>query len=289
MQHFIIFNSNVFFFTLNCINEPKCFILLSESPSTTPKKLKNSINYRALIGIAALVISFHMVVSYGILQENSEILVSIFSFLNPLLVTIVGFSTYFRYRGSLIFGKSHLFLSFAFLSLFLAELTYMIYEQFLGLDPYPSIADVFFFALYPLLILYLVKNIRYFSPNLDAKSKSFIILMPIVLLAGYSTLSTTVGGLSIFEFDFLYGSSFIYVAALALSFSIVGTIKVKQGLIGPVWLLIMIGIVLNNIGDVWYYNLELFEAYDLFHPVNLFWYSGYWIILYALLKQKKTI
>jgi len=42
-------------------------------------------------------------------------------------------------------------------------------------------------------------------------------------------------------------------------------------------------------GDTWYYNLELFEAYNLVHPVNMFWYAGYWLVIYALIKLKKII
>lgn len=30
--------------------------------------------------------------------------------------------------------------------------------------------------------------------------------------------------------------------------------------------------------DIWYYNLELFEGYDLLHPVNMFWYSRYTLL-----------
>jgi len=140
-----------------------------------------------------------------------------------------------------------------------------------------------------LILKYLFINIKFFSPNLGKKSKMWIILMPLVVLVGYAILSTTEGEISIFEFDFYYGIVFVYFATLTLAVAVVGTHIFRQGAIGKAWLILVIGILLNNLGDIWYYNLELFEGYDLLHPVNMFWYSGYIVVMYALIKHKKTL
>ena len=260
-----------------------------EIPEVVPDKVKSSFDYKAFLGIAILVISFHIIINYFISGDNADTAVSIFSMFVPLSLAIIGFSVVRKYKGTQIFGKAYLALSLGYLSIFFAEVTYAVYDIVYDIEPYPSIADVFFFLLYPLLLTYLFINIKFFAPNLGKKSKLWIIIMPLVVLLGYSILSTTEGEISVLEFDFYYGIVFVYSATLTLAVAIVGASIFKQGAIGKAWLILVIGILLNNIGDIWYYNLELFEGYDLVHPVNMFWYSGYLVVIYALIKHKKTL
>jgi len=260
-----------------------------EIPEIVPDKIKSPYDYKAIIGIAVLVILFHVLTNYFMIPDDADIIISVFSFVNPLIVTISGFFVAKKYQGSLVFGKSYLALSFGFLSIFLAEVTYMIYDIIYNVEPYPSIADVFFFMLYPFLLIYLFLNIKFFTPKMGKRTKSWIIFMPLLVLLGYSILSTTEAEISILEFDFYYGIIFVYAVTLTLSIAIVGAIVFKEGAIGKAWILLVLGILLLTIGDIWYYNLELFGKYELNHPVNMFWYAGYWLIIYALYKHKKTI
>jgi len=261
----------------------------NEIPEVVPDKIKSSFDYKAFVGIAILVISFHVGINYIITGDDADTAVSIFSMFVPLSLAIIGFSVVKKYKGTQVFGRAYLALSFGYLSIFFAEVTYAVYDIVYDIEPYPSIADVFFFMLYPLLLVYLFMNIKFFAPKLGVKSKLWIILMPIVVLVGYSILSTTEGEISVFEFDFYYGIVFVYAATLTLAVAVVGASIFKQGAIGKAWLILVIGILLNNLGDLWYYNLELFGEYDLIHPVNMFWYSGYLVVIYALIKHKRTL
>ncbi len=91
------------------------------------------------------------------------------------------------------------------------------------------------------------------------------------------------------NFDFYYGMIFVAGASVTLVFAILGAKVFREGVLGVAWLLLVIGILGLTIGDVWYYNLEIFGEYNLQHPVNLFWYIGYWVIVYALIKHKTII
>lgn len=261
----------------------------NKEPEIVPDKIKSSFNYKAIIGILVLVILFHVLINYFVISDDADTVVSIFSFLNPLVVAIMGFSVVLKYKRSHVFGKSHLALSFGFLSIFLAEVTYMLYDLIYNIEPYPSIADVFFFMLYPFLLIYLFLNIKFFAVKISKRAKTWIIFMPLVVLLGYTILSTTEAEIEIFEFYFFYGTIFVYAVTLTLGVAVIGAIIFKEGAIGKAWIILVSGILLLTIGDIWYYNLELFDAYELVHPVNMFWYAGYWIIIYALYKHKKTI
>jgi len=261
-----------------------------KEPEIVPDKIKNPIDYRVLLGIAALVIIFHVVINYFGTQDNTDTIVSIFSFLNPLIVSIIGFIVAFRYKGTAVFQKAYLVLSAGFFMIFLGEITYLLYDLFIpNVDPYPSIADIFFFAQYPLILSHLIINMRFFSPKLNKISKIWIILVPISIVAMYTIISQET--LENFEpnFDFYYGVIFVYFSSLTFSVAVIGAIIFKEGVIGKAWILLVIGILFNMIGDTWYYNLEVFGQYNLEHIVNLFWYAGYWVIIYALIKHKNIL
>ena len=259
-------------------------------PDVVPDKIKSPLNKKILVGIGVIVIFFHIVVNFFMTSEDADNTVLIFSIVTPLAASIIGFIVAFRYVGAKVFQKAYLALSAGYFAIFLGEITYLIYDLYYPeLDPYPSIADIFFFAQYPLILINLIINIRFFSPKLNKISKIWIILFPISILVSYAILSGL--GLDDFEpnFDFYYGAIFVYASSLVLSVTIIGAIIFKEGVIGKAWLLLVIGILCNTIGDVWYYNLEVFGQYDLGHPVNLFWYTGYLIVIYALIKHRKVL
>lgn len=259
-------------------------------PEIVPDKIKSPFSYKILAGIITSVIIFHVMINVVIVPEDAEITVSVFSVFNPLIASIIGFIVAFRYKGTKVFQKAYLALSLGFFAIFLGEITYFVYDLFIpDIEPYPSIADVFFFAQYPLILTHIIINIRFFSPKLNKISKIWIAIFPISILISYAMLSGM--GSENFEpnFDFYYGAIFVYASSLTLSVAIIGAIIFKEGVIGKAWLLLVLGILGNTIGDAWYYNLEVFGQYNLEHPVNLFWYAGYWIVIYALIKHRKVL
>jgi len=260
--------------------------VLEDKPDIVPDKLKTNINIKIILGIIFAVFVFHVTINYGIEIDNADVIISIFSFLNPLAVTIASFIVAAKYINAGLYKKAYIALGFAYLMIFLGELTYLIYDIFLGIDPYPSIADVFFFMQYPLALAYLILNIRFFA-TFTKRSKIWVVSLPIVILLIYATIAFSELGEA--GFDFFYGISFVASASILLAFAVLGATIFREGLLGKAWMILVIGILSLTIGDIWYYYLEFLGEFDLTHPVNMFWYAGYWIIIYALYKHKKTI
>ena len=260
---------------------------MDDTPEVVPDKLDSPIDFKVFVGIIAASLVFQFALTSVILPDNADFIISVISFVNPLSVAIVGFVVVFRYKGTLVFGRSYLFLSLGFLSVFVGEVVYAIYDLVLNLEPYPSIADVFFFLYSPFLIIYLILNIRFFQPKLSIGTKIWLIGIPLLIVSSYVYLALSEIGEA--NFDFYYGSIFVATTSIVLSLAILGTKIFKDGLIGKSWIILLIGIILLTFADDWYYYLELFGEYDLTHPVNIFWYAGYWIVFYALLKHKRTM
>ena len=255
------------------------------SPDIVPDKLKTKINFKIILGIIAAVLIFHIYVNYVTNSDDADTIISIFSFLNPLAVSFASFIVAAKYIDAGIYRKAYISLGFAYMMIFLGEMTYLIYDLFLGIDPYPSIADVFFFLQYPLALTYLILNVRFFA-SFSKKYKIWILGFSTLIIISYA--STALSELGVIEFDFFYGLIFVGSASVLLAFAILGTTIFRDGLLGKAWMILVIGILSLTIGDVWYYYLELVGEFDLNDPVNLFWYGGYWIIIYALYKHKKT-
>ncbi len=255
-------------------------------PHIVPNKLNTNINFKVILGIISAVFIFHIYVNYFSNPEDTDLIISIFSFLNPLAVAIASFIVAVKYIDAGIYRKAYIALGFAYMMIFLGEITYLVYDLFLGVEPYPSIADVFFFFQYPLALAYLIFNIRFFA-TFSNKYKIWVIALPVLILFSYS--STSLIELDEIGFDFYYGLLFVAASSVVLAFAVLGATIFRDGLLGKAWGILVIGILSWIIGDIWYYYLELKGEFDLVHPVNLFWYAGYWIIIYALYKHKKII
>jgi len=132
-------------------------------------------------------------------------------------------------------------------------------------------------------------NIRFFGIDLAPYKKIMIFSIPAIIVIAFILFS--IGESDTFEpnFDFYYGLIFVIMSSTTVAFAILGAITFRGGVLGTAWLLLVAGILCNTIGDTWYYNLEIFDQYDLVHPVNLFWYVGYWIVAYSLYKHRKHI
>lgn len=71
---------------------------------------------------------------------------------------------------------------------------------------------------------------------------------------------------------------FVSAASILLSFSIFCANIFRKGIIGLAWCILVVSILLNTVADIWYYHLEVFEAYSNTHPLNMIWYMADFIL-----------
>ncbi|MGI9566705.1 MAG: hypothetical protein ACR2LL_06800 [Nitrosopumilus sp.] len=272
------------------------------------------INYKIFLLIFGFLIVFQ---TYAVsLVENDktvelDTIVFMISFLSPAIASGAGFFVYRRYRDSRVFGRSYLALFLAFLMIFLGEVTYFVYEDVLKVDPYPSIADVFFFAFYLLVLYHIRMNIKSFYSKLSkrktigvvgALSVIVIVIYVILLLLNVSgsdedinnivgnNIFSSYGYMNIlFSFDVLYGIAFVAASAATFWYSVIGIVAFRRGALETVWIILVAGISLLTLGDAIYFHTEVLGEYTFDHYVNLLWYAGYMVIVYALYKHAKAV
>ena len=249
--------------------------------------LKSKINYKILIGIFAGVILFQTYLNFLEVEEDLEISIIAISLSSQIITGIAALIVARKYRGTKVFGRSFLFLAAAFFSVALGEIIYNVYLFVFDLDPYPSIADVFFFLLYPFSLAHLLININFFKVETSFKSIALITAFALSIILTYAFFAY--GVIGEFDIDFFYGLIFISGASVITSVGIYGAIVVRKIPLGRAWILLVGGILLGTLGDVWYHYLEILGSYDTSHPVNLLWYSSYLVIIYSLYKHYKII
>jgi hypothetical protein len=262
---------------------------VTDTTGRLPPRLETSVNYKTLGLIVGLVVSFHISILFGLALPIGDRYdtIQLIQNVTPLIPSILAFIVTRRYWGSAVFGKAYFALGLAFLMTFIGEIVWSYYRVVLQEDPYPSIADIFFFAFYPLAIYHLLKNILYFKRRLDILTKIWLTLIPIAIVSIYAYLASEGDVLS--TFDLYYGSIFVAATSTTLSLAVLGMLIFRHTLLGIVWLLLALGIMVNSVADVWYYYLELFDQYDEIHVVNSMWIMGYVLVAYALYKHTKIV
>ena len=256
-------------------------------PEIVPDKIKNPIDKRVLFLILGMAISFQAFITIMPDSEELDVFVAIVSILNPLAAAVTSFVVSQRYGGSQIFGKAYFVLGLGLFMMFLGESTWYYFLYFLEIEPFPSIADVFFFAFYPFSAIHIIINIRFFQAKMNNETKIMLVALPLIIIGIYSAISLQVIGEP--NFEFYYGMAFVAASSVVLALALLGSLIFRGGVLGIAWALMLLGLFLTNAGDVWYFYLETFGAYTDSHPVDLLWYGGYWIITYGLYKHKKII
>ena len=259
----------------------------SDKPEIVPEKLKSPINPKILLLILGIVVSFQIYLYIAFPKpDDASHLVDDISVINPLISLIAAFIVVKKYWGSHVFGKSYLALAVGFTMNCLGETVYGIYD-ILGYDTSFTVADIFFYAFYPLIMIHLILNIRFFKPKIGILTKSWVVAIPIAITLVYSVLSLQKQGEA--NFGFYTGLIYVILGSTILSGTMLGARVFRQGVLGISWLVLLIGVILLTVGDVWYSYLDTFDQYTLTHPVNLFWYAGYMVVTYALYKHQKII
>ena len=251
-------------------------------------RLNEVINKPLIVLLFLGILTFHIYSNYfPYSNEEFEIIDSIYILL-PILVGLFGLWVVKNHWKTEVFGKAYAAIGIAYIMVGIGEFLYIVvYEVILQIDPYPSIADVFYLAFYPFALFHLIKNTRFFLAKITNKHIALVLSILIVTVGTYTYISYV--EINELNFDFYYGLVFITGTALILSFTILGVTSFGYSKIGIIWLILLTGILLDTTADVWYHYLEIFEGYSGTHIVNTMWVASWVTIIYALYKHGKDV
>lgn len=192
-------------------------------------------------------------------------------------------------RISEISKKSLVFLVLSFCSWFAAEQMWNLYEHVLFIDPYPSIADLFYIIAPIFMFISLVIFLKPLRDHIKKKHIAFAIivstsiLIPILAITFQANIETE-------SFEIAVALIYPIVDAILLIpaiISIILSFKINKN---SFWTLILIGIVSFIIADNLYLILVIDDAYFDGHPIDILWLISYvaWsFAMYKLIQNSK--
>jgi hypothetical protein len=256
--------------------------------------IKSPIDFRFVAVLVAIALAYHILSQDVPIPEEGYDYAELPLTLLYAVSALAAFLIAKRYWGSEVFGKAYLSLGIAFAAVFVAEIIWNYYEVILQIYPFPSIADVFYFGLYPFTLYHLIKNCRYFKRKWEFRTKIFLISFPVVIIAIYSAVSLSelsVEAVITNEDDaaisFFYTLIFVGGAANTTTFAILGIMVFRQSAIASAWALLAGAIFLNDVADFWYYYVEIFGLWERTHPTMSMWLLSNLLVIYSLYKHKK--
>lgn len=181
-------------------------------------------------------------------------------------------------------NSKFVFLGIGYLLFLSGDIAFYYYDYILEIDPYPSPFDVLFLGGYFLISLHFVSLKKHFQIKLSRKQKSLGIIIPVIISSFYAITSFFQWGrYEGLEFDLFWGTLFTVGSSITLSFAIIIGLKVRERM-HPIWTILVAGVIIGMIAELWYYYLETFEAFYSSHVVNTVWISSFLLIVFTLIK-----
>jgi len=204
-----------------------------------------------------------------------------FTIIPGILVGYAAITTIKLFKQKHIQTKPFLLFTLGLASWFIAEQIWIAYDYFLEGDPFPSEADIFYIAAYPLITAFLFYSLK---PILKSVSRN-VWLFAIGL--SFSFLIPTVPA----AYDDMLGEP-AYATAVALAYPILASFQLVPAIIGVMfltknsanlsWMLILFGFIIYSIADSFFLLAELDGSYYDGHPVDLMYVASFLFLLLAL-------
>ena len=243
------------------------------------------LNSKVLLLIVGLALAFEF---YALTTEFDTSIFNVsdtFLFIGPIGAMTLGFIIALKNGKDSMYFKPFLALSFGVLFFMLGEATYLYYDIVLGEDPYPSIGDLFYWLFYPFVTGFIIYALKFFAFPLSKSKIAIISVITVGLTLIFFGYSYEVFEGEIYDFDFGLGMLFVASAALTVGLATLGIISFKRSLQGYVWLLLLSSLLINAIGDIWYYHLELFEAYEPLGTVDTLYIATWMVMFYGVFRH----
>jgi PAS domain S-box-containing protein len=247
---------------------------------------------RHLLYIIVVLLSVYIGVNLMPIPASShEIFNSIFSTTLTFLSGIYIFRLYLvSKQNQYVFSKSLFWLSLAFLSWFIADALWL-WLIAINENPFPSLADLFYFAMYPLFIIAIFTIPSTLSPTRGVKrifiEISILILTAILLFSFLVKTPQTNNESDIISLFILYLYPVLDIVIIWIILILFFSNHLKRS--RKVMRYFVYGIISFSISDLLYFFNSLFGGEDQGYFIDLGYYIFYFIIILASLKGFREV
>ena len=237
-----------------------------------------------LIGIIAFVCSLYILRQFITYQEFSPFYIILFLIIPGIAL---GMSVLvLKSQIGTPLARTFLFLSLALSFLFIAEQMWTAFEYFLLIDPFPSMADIFYILSYPFFALFLFSYLKPLKKYITKRIVGFAVILsssfilPVFMTTYDLNLESDV-------FEFIMALLYPVVDAILLVPAIIGILFLFRGEQNYFWGAMLVGILLTVIADVTFTFLDAGDAYEGGNLIELGWLTAYILWAFACYEYKK--
>ncbi|MEX0657030.1 MAG: hypothetical protein WD154_05750 [Nitrosopumilaceae archaeon] len=169
---------------------------------------------------------------------------------------------------------------------FFAEITWIMQELYFKIDPFPSVADLFYLVGYPFLLMFVIS---YLEPLKDGITKEIlaiaILAATIVLVSSLYVVLNEDEELSHYEFALLAG--YPVADAIILVPSLLGVILFFKGKVNFMWTLVFVGVISLYVADTTFLYTQLEDTYYTGHPLEMLFHFMYFLMAFGIYDYMK--
>ena len=246
---------------------------------------------RAILFIAFFLVNAAL---YIFSSEVRGIVIQSLSLVDPVGAALVGLIAATVYGINSANGRAMMLVAAGIGCWGIGEIIFMVFANIMNIDPFPSIADVFFLLAYPLLGVGIYLGFAAAEVKLAQVKKSLLA----ILLSASLVLTVLVVYFMLYqvydpEVDFAtnfvnisYGLGDLVLVILSFLAILVSN-EYKGGKLGSFWKSMALGLIMILIADILFaiYNEQILNDIKPYTYVDLFWTAGYLFIAFGMLEN----
>ena len=239
-----------------------------------------------LIIVLILIITVNVIANF--IGESVAILVGNFMYI-PITTSLVVVSSMMMFKSGFIgkHGIAWISMTICAVSWLIAELTWIFYEVMLNVDPFPSVADLFYVVGYPFLFLFLI---FYIEPVRKAVTKKMLIVATLLSLSVLipSLFLALEDDSEMPYFEAILAGIYPMLDALVIIPALIGVTLFFKGKVNFMWTLVCLGIFSLFIADTVFLFAQIDMWYYTGNPLELLFYFTYVLMAFGIYDNMKV-
>jgi hypothetical protein len=206
----------------------------------------------------------------------------------PFLSVLAGSYAIKAYGYSNTHGKSMLFITAGFASWFIGETLWTIFAIVLHINPYPSIADIFYLLAYVLIFLGIIREIRVYKTNISVLRSLIVCIFSVIVsivVFNMTVVSAYINGASLIENSIAIGYGIVdLILIITIAHLLILTMDFKGGKIFIMWSYFLAGAIFMLLGDIFFslYPEQYEQGIAQYKQIDLLWIVSYSLFTVSL-------
>lgn len=213
----------------------------------------------------------------------------------PFIAAFAGYKAASAYGFKNAHGESLLLIALGLLCFAIGETIFAIFDLVLHIDPFPSIADIFYLIAYPLILVGVLREIGSYKVSIKPLPSLFVSCIAIavgILVFNISIVPSYSNGASFLAniISVSYGICDV-VLMVGITYVLLMTMDFKGGKLYGAWFAFIIATIFMLLGDISFaiYSKPYEENITLYKDIDLFWTLSYLFFAYGLFQMNNII